>query len=398
MKNTWRFNGNEYKYLQEVISGHMISSTSGNMNQRFEKEFAKYCGLKYAITFNSGTSTLHAALHACDVHAGDEVIVPPLTVISNVDVIFAQGAIPIFCDVDPRTWNMCPKKTEILITKKTKAIMPVSLYGLSPDLEEFRQISRKYGIPIINDAAEAYGAECCQQSINKWAQITSYSLENSKHITTGDGGIVVTDDEYLAIKMRKFGSLSYAAMKAGDGRIRLNKAVFQNPNYSRHDDVGLNYRMPEVAAALGLAQLERIDFFIDKRISNSNAYKQITKNCEWLEEQLIPSGYIHTQWTYVTKIMRDDISWQVFKERFEKFGGDGPFGCWKITYQEDLFVNRAYERLNPNIYKDQTYPIGTCPLAESIQPKLLQFPTNQGTKEDIEKQCKALKLTIESFN
>ena len=99
MKNTWRFNGNEKNYLDEVISGNMISSTSGNMNQRFEKAFAEYAQVDYAITFNSGTSTLHAALHACEVHAQDEVIIPPLTVISNADVVFAQHAIPVFCDV-----------------------------------------------------------------------------------------------------------------------------------------------------------------------------------------------------------------------------------------------------------------------------------------------------------
>ena len=144
MKNTWRFLGNEEKYLKEVISGDMISGTSGNMNQRFEQAFCEYAESKYAITFNSGTSTLHAALHACNVHAGDEVIVPPLTVISNVDVIFAQGAIPVFADVDKDTWNMCPVSTESLITERTKAIMPVSLYGLSANLPAFKKISKKY--------------------------------------------------------------------------------------------------------------------------------------------------------------------------------------------------------------------------------------------------------------
>ena len=375
----------------------MISATSGNMNQRFEQAFCEYSNTKYAITFNSGTSTLHAALHACDVHAGDEVIVPPLTVISNVDVIFAQGAIPVFADVDPKTWNMCPKSTEEMITEKTKAIMPVSLYGLSANLPKFKKISEKYSIPIINDAAEAFGATCNNENINSFADITSYSLENSKHITTGDGGIVVTSNEEYAIKMRKFGSLSYAAMKAGDGRIRLNKSVFQNPEYSRHDDIGLNYRMPEVAAAVGLAQLERIDYFIDKRIESARAYRAVTKNCDWLTEQVIPDGYKHTQWTFVVKIEREDIDWAEFKNRFEQNGGDGPFGCWKITYQEDLFKKRAFERLNPELYKGIKYNEGLCPVAEKIQPKLLQFSTNQGTQEEIHKQTEALKKTIASF-
>ena len=397
MKNTWRFNGNEKKYLDEVISGNMISSTSGNMNQRFEKAFAEYAEVKYAVTFNSGTSTLHAALHACEVHAGDEVIIPPLTVISNADVVFAQHAIPVFCDVDQDTWNMSPEKAEALITEKTKAIMPVSLYGLSADLEAFEKISKKYGIPIINDAAEAFGATCNGKNMNRHADITSYSLENSKHITTGDGGIVVTNDEEMAIKMRKFGSLSYGAMKAGDGRIRLNKSVFQNPEYSRHDDIGLNYRMPEVAAAIGLAQLERIEYFIDKRIESAKRHRNAIENCQWLKEQVTPIGYKHTQWTFVAKIERDDIGWMEFKKRFEEFGGDGPFGCWKITYKEDLFTNKAYNRLNPSIYEALEYQDGICPNAERIQPKLLQFSTNQGSDEEIESQILALGKTIKSF-
>ena len=120
--------------------------------------------------------------------------------------------------------------------------------------------------------------------MNRHADITSYSLENSKHITTGDGGIVVTNNEEMAIKMRKFGSLSYGAMKAGDGRIRLNKSVFQNPEYSRHDDIGLNYRMPEVAAAIGLAQLERIDYFIEKRVESQDAQRYYYE-CTWLKDK-----------------------------------------------------------------------------------------------------------------
>lgn len=397
MKNTWRFDGNEKKYIDQVISGNMISSTQGDMNQRFEAEFAKYCGVDYAVTFNSGTSTLHAALHASDVHAGDEVIIPPLTVISNTDVVFAQHGVPVFCDVDPDTWNMSAEKAEELITEKTKAIMPVSLYGLSADFEKFKQIGKKYNIPIINDAAEAYGATCNNKNMNLLADVTSYSLENSKHITTGDGGIIVTNNEDLAIKMRKFGSLSYGALKAGDGRIRLNKAVFQNPNYSRHDDVGLNYRMPEVAAAIGLAQLERIDYFIDKRLKSAQAHREVTSKAGWLTEQKVPPGYKHTQWTFTVKIERPDISWMTFKERFEKFGGEGPFGCWKITYQEDLFVNRAFDRLNRDIYAHLKYDKGLCPVAESIQPRLLQFSTNQGSDAEIEKQVQALANTIKSF-
>ena len=263
MKNKWRFSGNEMKYLREVVESGFGSGTSGSMNNRFEKAFAKKLGVKHAITFNSGTSTLHAALEALDVNAGDEVIIPPLTVISNINVVLAKNAVPVFADIDPDTFNMDPADIARKMTRKTKAIMPVALYGLSYDIEGINALAKQAGIGVINDAAEAFASKVNGKDIAQQSDITSYSTENSKHITTGDGGIVVTDNEDYAVKMRKFGSLGYAAMTSGDGRIRINKDIFQNPNYKRHDMLSLNYRMPEVAAALGLALCHALTWMPD---------------------------------------------------------------------------------------------------------------------------------------
>ena len=251
MKNTCRFAERELNYVREVLDSGFGSSTSGNMNNRFESAFASAVGAKYAVTFNSGTSTLHAALDAVGVGYGDEVITSPLTVISNLDVILAQNAIPVFADIDEYTFNIDPRDVESKITKKTRAIMPISLYGVSCDLDALMAIGKSHGIPVINDAAEAFGSFYKGKSIATIADITSYSTENSKHITTGDGGIVVTNDADIAERMRKFGSLGYAALKATDGRIRNNKDIIQDPSYKRHDAYGHNYRMPEVAAARG---------------------------------------------------------------------------------------------------------------------------------------------------
>lgn len=143
MNNQWRFTGNELKYVSDVIASGEGSSTSGNYNSLFEEAFAAKAGAKYAVTFNSGTSTLHAALHALGVGYGDEVIIPPVTVISNFDVTIAANAIPVFADIDPETFNICPKDIERKITSKTKAIMPVSLYGLSCDLGPIMDIAKK---------------------------------------------------------------------------------------------------------------------------------------------------------------------------------------------------------------------------------------------------------------
>ncbi|MEC7287981.1 MAG: DegT/DnrJ/EryC1/StrS family aminotransferase, partial [Verrucomicrobiota bacterium] len=290
MKNTWRFGPNELNYIREVLDSGFGSSTSGSMNNRFEQALAKKVGARYAVTFNSGTSTLHAALDAVGVGYGDEVITTPLTVISNLDVILAQNAVPVFADINPDTFNIDPQEVEAKITDRTKAIMPVSLYGLSCEIGPLMEIGKKHHICVINDAAEAYGSLYNNLPIASVADITSYSTENSKHITTGDGGIVVTNDAALAEKMRKFGSLGYAALNASDGRIRSNKDIFQNPKYKRHDAFGYNYRMPEVAAAMGLAQTERLDHFLKLRKDIAALYIDAVSDCDYLTPQKVPTG------------------------------------------------------------------------------------------------------------
>ena len=398
MKNTWRFSGNELKYLREVIDSGFGSGTSGSMNNRFENAFAEKCGAKHAVTFNSGTSTLHAALVALDVNAGDEVIIPPLTVISNVDVIFAQNAIPVFADIDPDTFNICPIDVEKKITKKTKCIMPVSLYGLSADLDPIMEIGKKYNIGVINDAAEAFGSLYKNKKIAEIADITSYSTENSKHITTGDGGIVVTNNEKYAIAMRKFNSLGYAAMKSGDGRIRINKNIFQDPSYKRHDTVGLNYRMPEVAAALGLAQTERLEHFIDLRIKIGNLFHEVISSCNFMTPQKTPDGYLNTYWCYTVKFTHDDISWIEFRNKYASYGGDGIYAAWALSYEETVMSSEIYKKRAPYYYENLSYKKGICPVAEMIQPQLMQFVTNYGDMKEAGLQTTALKKTIDFFS
>jgi len=397
VKNTWRFSGNEMRYLREVVDSGFGSGTSGSMNNRFETAFAAKVGAKYAITFNSGTSTLHAALYAMDVFAGDEVIVPPLTVISNVDVIFAQNAIPVFADIDPHTFNIDPEDIRRKITPRTKAIMPVSLYGLSCDLDPIMKIAKEHNIGVINDAAEAHGSLYKGKRISEIADITSYSTENSKHITTGDGGIVVTNNENFAVKMRKFNSLGYAAMTSGDGRIRINKDIFQNPNYSRHDDIGLNYRMPEVAAALGLAQTERLEFFINLRISIAKMFEKAVSNCDYFIPQHTPKNYLNTYWTYTVVYDNKNVSWQDFRKKYVEFGGDGIYAAWKLSYEETVMSSGEYKKVAPHYYNKLDYPKGICPIAENLQPKLMQFVTNYGSTKDAIPYVEALEKTIKYF-
>ena len=198
--------------------------------------------------------------------------------------------------------------------------------------------------------------------------------------------------------MRKFGSLGYESMTSGDGRIRINKDIFQDPNYSRHDEIGLNYRMPEVAAALGLAQTERLEDFVDLRIGIGKLFSQAISECDYLIPQATPEGYLNTFWTYTLKYNRDDVSWKDFRKKYVELGGDGIYAAWKLTYQETLMASQTYKRIAPHYYQDLDYPNGICPVAEEIQPKLMQFVTNYGSLEEAKPFVDALVKTIKYFS
>lgn len=387
------------QYVREVLESGFGSSTSGNMNQRYERAFADKVGVRYAVTSNSGTSTLQQALAAVGAGWGDEVIQPPLTVISNLNVTLAQNAIPVFADIDPDTFNMDPADVARKITPRTKAIMPVSLYGLSADLEPLMALAAEHGIHVINDAAEAHMATYKGRNIAQCAHITSYSTENSKQISTGDGGILATDDEFLAAEMRKFGSMGFSILSAGEGRIRLNKDIFQDPQYKRHDAVGMQFRLPEVAAALGLSQVEQMDHFIDLRIQIANQYVDAVRSAggDYLVPQKVNEDYGSTYWCWTAKYMRDDVAWKEFRAKNIEFGGDGVYAAWALAYQEDVVTNRAWKKRAPVLYDDIEYPVGTCPVAEEIQPRIMQFVNNYGSVEEAEPKAEALHKTIRHF-
>lgn len=211
MKNTWRFGEAEFDYVREVLDSGFGSSTSGSMNNRFESAFAEKVGAKYAITFNSGTSTLHAALDAVGVGYGDEVITPPLTVISNLDVILAQNAVPVFADIDPETFNMDPEEMAAKITPKTKAIMPVHLTGRICDMDPIVAIAEKHGLKIIEDAAQSMGSEYKGRKSGTFGDVGCFSCHPLKNMNAcGDGGLITTNDSDIrdrAIRLRNHGMI-----------------------------------------------------------------------------------------------------------------------------------------------------------------------------------------------
>jgi perosamine synthetase len=241
--------GNEKAYILDVIESGWISS-AGKYVTAFEEAFAKYCGVKHGIAVCNGTAALHLALTALGVGKGDEVIIPDFTMIASGFAVCYTGAVPVFVDAEPETWNIDPEKIEEKITKRMKAIMPVHIYGHPCDMKPILEVASKYGLKIIEDAAEAQGAEYNGRRAGGLGDIAAFSFFANKIATTGEGGMVVTNDDSLAERCRYYKNLCFP---------------LSGPRNYRHDHIGFNYRMSNVHAAIGLAQVERIDHYVEMR-------------------------------------------------------------------------------------------------------------------------------------
>lgn len=401
LQNPSKYLGNELKYLQKVLEGESWSATGGSWTIGLEKEFAKRIGTRYGVAFNSGTSTLHAALEAAGVKPGDEVISPALTVIMDSTATFHANAIPVYCDVDERTFNLNPDDLESKITDKTKAIIAVALYGLSPDYDRILEIAAKHNIVVIEDNAQAVLSRYKGRLLGTIGDMASFSFENTKHISCGEGGMILTDNEQYAEMVRKIGGHGFKNLRAEDGRVRLNQDMFQNPNYKRHDVLGWNYRMPEFTAAVAYAQLERVDELVKLRQDTAKLFIDVmTKECDYLIPQYTPEGYENTYYSLGVIYEGEEkigVSWEDFRKTYVEMGGDGFYGAWSVPYLEPMIADRAFAKRLPEIYKDVKYEEGMCPVAERIQKKIMQFKTNYRDLELAKIKADILSKTIKKF-
>jgi perosamine synthetase len=395
---SWRFDDREYKYIKEVLDSGFASGTAGNMNTRLEKAFAERFGAKYAITFNSGSTTLHAALVAFGVGYGDEVILPPLTVLSGMNAVLYCNAIPVFVDVDPDTFLMDPDDVRRKITDRTKAIMPVHLYGQVCNMDEIMDIAREHGLKVLEDSAQCYLGTWKGRLGGTIGDVGSWSFENSKHLTTGDGGIVVCNDEELGDHIRKLNTQGYRNATAVSGRVRIDKDVFQDPSYRRHTMLGFMYRLPEVAAAMGLAQLEKLDWFVELREKMAAKYIEAIGDCEWLRPQKVLDGNRNSYWTFSARFLKEDVSWQDFRKKYIGYGGDGIYAAWALSYQEDSISDVKKLLGSMGLGGRFNTETGICPNAEKIQPQLMQFTANQKDGSEMSKQAEALHKAVKYFS
>lgn len=273
-------NGNEIRYVNDCVKTGWISS-SGKYVKAFEEKFAEYCGVKHAVAVCNGTTALHLALVVAGVKSGDEVIIPNFTMIASAFAVCYTGARPIFIDVDADTWNINVNKIEEKITAKTKAIMPVSIFGNPCNMDKIWDLANKYNLLVIEDAAESHSAEYKGKKTGSLADITAFSFFANKILTTGEGGMVTTDNEQFYKKALYYKNLCFP---------------LDAPRNYTHHHIGYNYRMSNIHAAIGLAQVEKVDEYRAARIKNGNLYNRYLSKIPGITLQQTKDNVTNVHW------------------------------------------------------------------------------------------------------
>lgn len=340
--------GKEKEYVMDCLNSGWISS-NGKYIEQFEKRFSDYLGVGHALSCSNGTVALHLALLSLGIGPGDEVIMPTLTYVATANAVKYTGATPVFADSEPDTWNIDPKKIEILINGKTKAIIPVHLYGHPCDMNPIMDIAKRHDLYVIEDAAEAIGARYRGRMCGSTADISTFSFYGNKTITTGEGGMVVTNNRILAEQIR---------LLKGQGMDAKRRYWFPV--------VGYNYRMTNIQAAIGLGQIENIEKFLEKRRLIARWYGEDLKNIHGIILPVEKNYARHSYWMYSILI-------------------NGDFGKNRDELMEHLLKNGIETR--PFFYPMHIMPVyrQNAPwlkTAESIASRGLCLPTFYELEED----------------
>lgn len=360
--------GKELEYVTDCLQSNWISSM-GKYIGEFEHKFAQYCGSRYGVSTTSGTTALHLALAALNIGKGDEVIVPAFTMIAPVFAILYTGAKPVLVDCEPETWNMDVTQIEGKITPKTRAILPVHIYGHPCDMDPILDIAKKYHLYVVEDAAEAHGAEYKGRKVGGIGDVGCFSFYANKIITTGEGGMVVTNREEVAERAR-----------------RLKDQAYSREKRFLHTDLGFNYRMTNIQAAIGLAQLERADELVERRRKNARLYTQLLTGVEGIRLPIQKEWAKNVYWMYCTLIedgfatSRDELQVRL------KDDGIDTRAFFIPMHQQPAFENLG-------LFNGESYPV-----SEDISRRGMYLPSGSGLKEEeIERVCTTLQCIRQSL-
>ncbi len=342
----------EVEYVLDCLKTNWISS-KGKYVDIFEEKFARYCGCNYGICTTNGTTALHLALVSAGIKPGDEVIIPTFTMIATAFAIIYTGAKPVFIDSEPETYNMDVTQIEEKITPKTKAIMPVHIYGHPCDMDPIMEVAKKNNLWVIEDAAEAHGAEYKGRKTGGIGHIGCFSFYANKIITTGEGGMVVTSDEKIAQKAQSLKDLGHSP----DQRFL-------------HTDIAFNYRMTNIQAAIGLAQFERIDELAERRRRNARLYNDLLKSIEGITIPVEKEWAKNVYWMYSILVTDEfGISRDELMDELKEKGIDTR--AFFIPMHQQPALN------NIGLFAGERYPV-----AEELSKKGMYLPSSTGLSED----------------
>ncbi len=328
--------GNEKKYLCECIDTGWISS-EGPFVKEFEQKMSQTAGRKYGIAVTNGTTALEIAVRALGISQGDEVIMPTFTIISCAMAVTKVGAIPVLIDSDIETWNMKVSEIEQKITAKTKAILLVHLYGLPAEVDEILELANKYHLKVIEDAAEMHGQTYKERPCGSFGDISIFSFYPNKHITTGEGGMIVTDHEDLAARC-----------------CYLRNLCFKNDVRYVHEEISDNYRFTNLQAAVGLAQLERLDEFIIRKRKMGKYYTEALKDVKGLRLPIEKTSYAENIYWVFGIVLEENISLtnrEVVQRLAEEGIGSRTF-FW-CMHEQPVYINDGY--FKEEKYKNAEY-------------------------------------------
>jgi perosamine synthetase len=352
--------------------------TTGPNVQAFEKAVAEYTGAKYAVAVNTGTAALHGAVYSAGIGPGDEVIVTPLTFVASANCALYVGAKPVFADIDSRTLNIDPKEVEKKITSRTKAIVAVDLCGQPCDHDELRRVAEKHNLIVIEDASHALGGMYCGRKVGTLQELTTLSFHPVKQITTGEGGMVLTDDERKAEKIRSFRhhGIDIDFHKRGQSNLWTYDVV----------NLGFNYRITDISCALGISQLRKLDGWLDRRRYIVEQYNKAFSNLPGIEIPFVDPRCVSAWHLYVIRLNTGKLS-------------AGREVIFKALRAENIGVNVHYIPIPwLGLYQKLGYSKGSCPVAENEYERLITLPLFPAMSEqDIQDVIMAVTKVIQTY-
>lgn len=384
----------EKKFVHKVLRSEFRSSKYTGMVPEAERGFSSLVGVKHSLACSNGTATLHLALEALGVGAGDEVIVPSLTMSATSLAVLHANATPIFADVVPSTWQINPVSVKAQITHRTKAIISVSLYGGCPDYEALLSVAN--GIPVIEDNAEAIGTLYRGRPIGTFGSFSSYSFQSSKHLTAGEGGMLCTDSDHYSADARVIQTLGYSAVRNPATR-KIPKAIIQNPSYLRHESLGWNYRVSELTGAVMLGQIKSAGKLVRRRIETAKRLSEVVTSVDWAKPQQHHDGVSSSFWAFAFALDTARVNWEELYQSFVAHGGKGFYAAWALGYLEPAFQQakflgrEAFLTRNPQ----EIYSRGQTPVAEELQPRIVALRTNEWTSVSMGQQLRALRRAFD---